>query len=470
MPTAMLVLTAGCTLAGPRPNLGGIYAEAAHQQSEIGNPVILVPGMLGSNLVDQESGRTVWGAFRGHSLSARTAEGARLIALPMAEGVPLQDLRDNVVAAGVVDKVRFSLWRLPLSLDAYTDILMTLRLAGFRDESLDRATGAVYGQDHFTCFQFDYDFRRSNAENAARLDDFIREKEGYLQKEYRKRGIARGKPIKFDIVAHSMGGLLVRYFLRYGRSALPEDGSLPAITWTGAEKVERVILVGPPNAGSAETLERLTRGINFPFVADYPPALLGTFPSSYELLPRLRHRILLEGGTGSTAIDPLDVTEWERHGWGLADPHQDVILQQLLPDVPDRAVRRRIALDHLAKSLRHARQLQAALDVPATPPVGTIIALVAGDAIATPAVLKIGPHGLPEVLIRAAGDGVVTRSSALLDERLGGPRNSRLRSPIAWDDILFISSGHREMTGKPEFIDNMLHQLLESPTRTPREQ
>lgn len=467
---ATLTAVAGCTSPGIKPDLGTIYAETAHHQSELGNPVILVPGLMGSNLVDRESGKPVWGAFRSGSVNANTPEGARILALPMAEGLPLRELRDGVGPDGVLDRMRFSLLRLPFSLKAYSDILLTLRLAGFRDESLGRAAGTVYGQDHFTCFQFDYDFRRSNADNAARLDDFIRKKEDYLTKEYQKRGIVRPKPIKFDLVAHSMGGLMVRYYLRYGRTPLPADGTLPAITWAGARKVGRVILVGTPNAGSAETLEKLTQGMHLPFIANYSPALLGTFPSIYELLPRPRHKILVEAGAGSRPIDFMEVAEWERRGWGLADPGQDEILQQLLPEISDRATRRRIALDHLGKSLRNARQFHAALDVPAVPPPGTTLSLVAGDAIATPAVMRIGPHGRPEILSRAAGDGVVTRSSALMDERTGGPVVSRLQSPIPWDYVLFIASGHREMTGKPEFIDNMLHLLLEAPAERPPEE
>jgi len=465
---ATLSAVAGCTSTGTQANLGEIYAEAAHHQGELGNPVILVPGLMGSNLVDRESGKPVWGAFRSGSVDTSTAAGRRTLALPMAEGMPLRELRDGVVPDGVLDRMRFSLLRLPFSLKAYSDILLTLSLAGFRDENLGHAAGAVYGQDHFTCFQFDYDFRRSNADNAARLDDFIREKEDYLTKEYRKRGIARTQPIKFDLVAHSMGGLLVRYYLRYGRAPLPADGTLPAITWAGAQKVGRVILVGTPNAGSAETLEKLTQGMHLPFVANYSPALLGTFPSIYELLPRPRHKILVAAGAGSPPVDFMEAAEWERRGWGLADPGQDGILQQLLPEISDRATRRRIALDHLEKSLRNARQFHAALDAPAVPPPGTTLSLVAGDAIPTAAVMRIGPHGQPEILSRAAGDGVVTRSSALMDERTGGPLTTRLQSRITWDYVLFIASGHREMTGKPEFIDNMLHLLLEAPAEEPR--
>jgi triacylglycerol esterase/lipase EstA (alpha/beta hydrolase family) len=51
--------------------------------------------------------------------------------------------------------------------------------------------------------------------------------------------------VKFDIVAHSMGGLVARYYLRYGTQDLPPDGSLPELTWAGAQYVDNLIMVGP---------------------------------------------------------------------------------------------------------------------------------------------------------------------------------------------------------------------------------
>ena len=77
---------------------------------------------------------------------------------------------------------------------------------------------------------------------------------------------------------------------------------------------------------------------------------------------------------------PLDVKLWKRMGWGLADPDQDGVLEMLLPDVLDPEERRRIALDHLAKCLKRARRVAAALDVPAQRPEGLELFLFAGDA------------------------------------------------------------------------------------------
>jgi hypothetical protein len=60
-----------------------------------------------------------------------------------------------------------------------------------------------------------------------------------------------------------MGGLLLRYYLRYGVQALPDDGSLPPVTWAGAADLEKAVLVATPNAGSVEAFQELSQGRTF---------------------------------------------------------------------------------------------------------------------------------------------------------------------------------------------------------------
>ena len=90
---------------------------------------------------------------------------------------------------------------------------------------------------HFTCFQFAYDWRKDNIENAARLHALLREKQAYIREKYRERYGINQAEAKFDVVAHSMGGLLTRYFLRYGDQDLPDDGSLAELNWADCLKV-----------------------------------------------------------------------------------------------------------------------------------------------------------------------------------------------------------------------------------------
>ena len=69
------------------------------------------------------------------------------------------------------------------------------------------------------------------------------------------------------------------------------------------------------------------------------------------------------------------------------------------------------------KLLTRAKQLTAALDVPAHPPDTTRLLLVAGDSRATMSTAQIQPDGKINIIEEAPGDGVVLRQSALMDER-----------------------------------------------------
>ena len=61
------------------------------------------------------------------------------------------------------------------------------------------------------------------------------------------------------------------------------------------------------------------------------------------------------------------------------------------------------------------------------------------------------------------GDGTVLRTSALLDERVGGTWAPTLRSPVQWSRVTFPFEEHVEMTASPAFTDNLLYYLLEHP-------
>ena len=464
-PLLLGCLLAGCFSGPPGPDLAALYNRSAQYHGVERNPVILIPGVLGSKLTHTPSGQTVWGAFSGDFANPETPAGARLVALPMEEDAPLATLRDSVRPDGALDQVKLDILGLPIKLGAYVDILRSLGIGGYRDES--GALGDIdYGDEHFTCFQFDYDWRRSNAENAQRLHAFIQQKRAYVQREYARRFGVEDYDVQFDIVAHSMGGLLTRYYLRYGPQALPADGTLPTLNWAGTRFVEQAVLVGTPSAGSANALDQLVHGKHISrFVPDYAPAILGTMPATYELLPRGRHGALVDAADTSVVIDSLLAPSfWTRMEWGLAAPDQDPVLQQLLPHHDSRAARRQVALDHLTKSLRHARQFTAALDTPAPRPDSLTLMLIAGDAEETRARLQVDRRtGTLAELDTAPGDGTVLRQSALMDERTNANWSPTLVSPVDWSHVTFLFAEHIEMTSDPAFTDNLLYYLLVHP-------
>ncbi len=456
----------GCASKHRSPDIGELYNRSARYHDERRNPIVLIPGMLGSKLVDSETGRVVWGAFGGGYANPQRPEGARLIALPMQEGLPLSGLQDAIVPAGALDRLKVKVAGLPIEIGAYVHVMEALGIGGYRDEQLSEAGAIDYGDDHFTCFQFAYDWRRDNSENARRLHEFLLEKRSYVQSEYERRYGLPNFDVRFDIVAHSMGGLIARYYLRYGPADLPEDGSMPPLTWAGAHYVDRAILVGPPNAGSVKAFVQLLQGKRFaPTLPHYEPAVLGTFPALYQLLPRERHGAFKKASDRNPTLENILRPEtWEEMGWGLAATDQDRVIQWLLPDAETQAERRRIALDHQRKCLNRAEQFFAALDVPAQPPEGLTLHLIAGDALPTPASVSINTHdGEIATINKKPGDGTVLRSSALMDERLSGEWSPTLVSPIHWNQVLFLFTGHLEMTRDPAFTDNLLFLLLEQP-------
>ena len=103
---------------------------------------------------------------------------------------------------------------------------------------------------------------------------------------------------------------------------------------------------------------------------------------------------------------------------------------------------------------------------PAVPPSTLRLYLVAGDAIPTESRIAVDRgSGAVRVTARAPGDGTVLRSSALMDERLGGEWTRQLRSPIAWDEVLLLFRDHLALTKDPTFTNNLLFWLLEAPRR-----
>jgi hypothetical protein len=228
------------------------------------------------------------------------------------------------------------------------------------------------------------------------------------------------------------------------------------------------VLVGPPNAGSVLSLGRLVHGMRFgPMMPRYPAAVIGTMPSVYQLLPRSRHGRVVDADTGEP-VDLFDPETWRRFEWGLLDPESEETVAWLTPGVDDPEERRRIAEDHLQKSLDRARQLHEALDRPAARPDEVELHLVVGDAEATPDRAEVDPAtGQLRYADDAPGDGTVTRTSALMDERLGTEWQPRLQSPEEWSSVVFVFADHLGMTKDPRFTDMLLYLLLEKPRQSP---
>ena len=444
-------------------SLGEVYDDLAHLPDTERNPVIVIPGILGSRLVDKETDEVVWGEMGPAGVSPLKTHSLTELALPMQQGVPLHQLHDQVTQDGPLDQITFRVAGIPVKVNAYAQVLATLGVGGYRDQHLrgeSRSNEVSYGDDHFTCFQFAYDWRRDISESAALLAQHIEEKDAYTRQQYLERYGIQNPNIKFDIVAHSMGGMVARYYLRYGNQPLPDDGSLPVLTWEGARRVGRVFIVGTPNRGSTQAISEMREGLQLaPPMPKFPAAVVGTMPAAYQLFPRNEDSpVIYQDGSSPDILSPQT---WQQLGWGLADERQDRVLARLMPNC-SKQQRRQIALDHQAKCLARARQLHQALDVPASLPAGLEMHLYAGDAKKTLHQLLVNPrNGRVKKEIETAGDGTVTRTSAIA-ERQSDAKHKPYRM-IPWTDETFLSTDHLGLTRDRTFVDNVLNQLLASP-------
>ncbi|RLA17677.1 MAG: hypothetical protein DRQ62_14700 [Gammaproteobacteria bacterium] len=447
------------------PGLDSIieYEHQIRQSSSRQNPIIVIPGILGSNIVTLENKKTLWGDFGKSLADPKADKNLRMIALPMERGKTLDQLQGESAIDGSLRYIKGSIAGVPISINTYASMLSAMGV-GERSgagSSLNKLDDYIDDRRHeANAFEFSYDWRRSLDENAIRLAEYIRQVTRFVQ-------LQRGsyEPVKFDIVAHSMGGLIARYYLQYGEQLLPAGDAMPIANWSGSAQIEKVVLISPPNGGALPGLDCLLVGIpKNPITPKYDPVILGTLPAVYQLFPRLRYKMFKRSDADEQHSNFMNLDLWLEMNWGLADPTKDWLLARLLPGVDSPSARRETALDHLDKCLTSSHKLQLALDKVTTRPEHLKMFLFVGDAINTPlvATAKKGDKKLTYIR-KGAGDGTVPRSCALLDERVGGKWSSKVQSPLQWDNVMFLQSNHLGMTKDPLCIKNILYILFERP-------
>lgn len=466
--SCLLVTTiiAGCSSTGSYTSnekfsetiMGPIEKKDCAYQGIYRNPIIIVHGFLGSNLINKKTKENYWGHFIGANALGISDERMRGLAIPMEKGKPLNDLTDDTVPDGTLNTVFVKIMGVTFKQNAYLNLINILEKGGFQSEGEPLGVGKTYN----TLFQFSYDWRRDLQWNAAKLHEFILKKRKYMQEQYKIMYGLENYDVQFDLMGHSMGGLVSRYYLRYGAADLPPEGQKPKITWAGSKYIDRLIILGTPNAGYLDTILEMVNGTTTP--PPLSPALLGTWPTYYQMMPVPSRRSVVYAGTNK-AVDMFDFNVWVKMKWGLANPNQDKILKILLPKIKDKKERRLIALDHLKKCLKRAKRFIEVMRIKAKPPEDVKLYLVLGNAVKTTRRASADPKtGELKVIDYAPGDGKVTRSSALFDLRAGQMWKPYFSSPIAWSGIMQLRAAHMGITTDPAFKDNVLFLLNARPT------
>lgn len=238
---------------------------APHQAWPVDRPIIVIPGILGSVLKDKQ-GNVVWG-------DVQSLLHLDILTVPNGphdpdDGIKPDGIIGNIVLFGPIKVREYS---------ALRDFLLQL---GYQP-------GTTY-------FEFAYDWRNSNFTSARALADFVKSTPALQGKD-------------FDIIAHSMGGLVARVY---------------AQQFNQDRRIVRMINLAVPFLGSVSAFSTLTdgwgRGANL--IAGGMKTIRKfalSLPAFYELLPKYDNCCVLgrPNETDRVLYNPLTVSGWRNVDW-----------------------------------------------------------------------------------------------------------------------------------------------------------
>ena len=438
------LLLAGCGSADTRPDLARLYEEDTRNPSQ--PPVILIHGLMGSTLVERDTGKEYWPGSLGTLAFSEYRELARV-----------RDVEQR--GGGLVPG------------DLFYGVARTDYYAGLIDalENVGRFKRGEPGEpvpsnDRRRYYVLLYDWRKENLEAVRQLHALIEQ----IRRDY-------GDPdMPVDILAHSNGGLIANYYLRYGPTdVLDQDVFTP---WDeGAHRVRRVVMLGTPNLGAVTSLERLQQGFKIA-LRTVPVEVLATFATPFETLPHPDSQVVFDTAGQPVAFNVYDPDAWRVRRWSVFSPEVEA---RVLASAPDRRTGELQMAELQAAFVRHLRraeQFQRALSVPVRSN-GVEVAAFGGDCSLTPARavldrtaagerLVIRPDEVQarvdgvdyERLLLAPGDMLVTRDSQLgrgLRDADGLPAPA---FPIT--QSFFLCERHDQLSVNEYFQNNLLNFLL----------
>lgn len=282
-----------------------------------------------------------------------------------------------------------------------------------------------------------YDWRRDIAESACLLANRI------------ARIRARTGAPRVYVVGHSLGGVVARYYARYGGRDVMRDRDCPlesggpaaAINAPGASAIGAMVTLGAPHQGTALAFRGLMQDVNIWGVLSVGLRdAVFSMPMAWELLPFAEADggvPLLVGSNGTERVPLFDPKGWIARGWVPGDP-RDPEQRQFLETM-------------LARSKRLHQALQEASVAEDAVP-----RLVVGSACRPTLARAVTQDGKVEFLSRSdmdnplfgrvtvQGDGVVS-----LDSALGIPPSPTLAT-------MTVCTAHNAYVDDPSVTDRIV--------------
>lgn len=441
-----LLLLVGCAHT-QKPDLHRLYASNRTVTDQ--PPVILIPGLMGSRINDA-NGNELWPGGIGKLLFSSYGD----LALDIDPATLAVRTRGET-ASGITDRIAGRAF--------YASIIETLQdAAGYQ---LTRP-GQKPEPGKRYLYVLSYDWRLDNVESARALDRLIEQ----IRIDF-------GQPdLKVDIVAHSMGGLIARYYLRYGSQDVLGGNDFP-LNYRGEGRVRRVALLGTPNLGSVESLHSFIAGRRLA-LGKVKTENLATFPSLFQLFPHpLNDWIIADTGMVLDR-DVFDIDLWRRFEWAIFDQSARARIRERVGDPAAAEAELQLRERFFGYRLERARRFVWSLTVPLDRVPWTLVTF-GGDCALTPArivveeikgdsVVRLWPDKIarpkPGVdydrLMLEPGDSTVTKASLLARESLDPlvPRHKYSFFPARWS--LFLCEKHNALSNNSFFQDNLMNFLL----------
>ncbi|HEY7754326.1 MAG TPA: hypothetical protein VH856_10970 [Steroidobacteraceae bacterium] len=434
-----------CATGGRTPDLARLYQ--AHALDDRRVPVILVPGMLGSRLARRDTGEELWPGGTRKLLTS----GYEDLALRI-DPVTLEPIDDGLVPSGLFEEA--------IGQDFYGRIVRVLREVG---GYLPSRPGQRVVQQKARLYVFTYDWRQDNVVTARRLDEFIEQ----IRRDY-------GDPaLRMDVIAHSMGGLIVRYYQRYGTADVLNGNTFP-VTGAGAAKLRRVVLLGVPNQGATLAIHKFLNGYQVG-ISRLPTEGVATMPGLFQFFPHPGVDWVASIQGRPLRLDLFDADTWRRYRWSIFDRR----VQRRIAHRPDVWPAPAVFERWFEKRLERARRFAWSLLVPTPEAEPGEILNAGGDCLPTPrrlvieeiageSVARLRPEQIErpapgidyERIMYEPGDGSVTRSSLLARQEMDAeiPRHEYSRAGLG--RAFFVCEQHDSLTGNVGLIDNLLHFIV----------
>lgn len=461
---ALTLLSTSCISARRTPDLAQIFSDARVRTGK--RPVIVIPGVLGSELINSKTGEKVWpSAFR-------SADDG----LPMMPELSANN--DDLVPGKIIETVKLA--RLLPEVYVYRDLLDALRnYAGYHEGNW---TNPGPDGDKDTFYVFAYDWRKDNVGNAREL---IRQIERLKDQLHRP-------DLQFNIIAHSMGGLIARYAAMYGNQDLPEGDAEIHPNWAGAQHINKIVMIGVPNEGSTDAFAILLEGYSITEGLRRRVPLLNKLtaedairsPAVFQLLPHSGTVKFLDENLNTIDVDLYDPEVWKKYSWTpIYDPEFRNRFANHKTDQSGAAKLEELDA-YLAATLKRARRFHQALDAALTIKQAVPLLAIGGDCeetLSAPVLMHDTKTDHWLTLIRprefrnangvkltkkqvtdamyAPGDGRVTRKS-LLGETMAsfGGQEKILRLPLTY--AVFGCDLHGKLPGNKSLQDNALTAIV----------